>query len=187
MGHRELLLQGAKKCLSERGYAGTTARDIVAASGTNLASIGYHFGSKDALLTEAMVEALGEWGDEVERVLLEAQQADVLGRLEAMWTGLLESFEAQRGLWIASFEIGTMAERNPELKRRLAEANEMARVGLASILLGTTEIDESTARTVGAVLAAMIPGIFSQWLVDPGRMSTGADLATGFKRIAALL
>ena len=41
MGHREDLLEGAKRCLYEKGYARTTARDIVAASGTNLASIGY--------------------------------------------------------------------------------------------------------------------------------------------------
>ncbi|MGH3839469.1 MAG: TetR family transcriptional regulator, partial [Pseudonocardiaceae bacterium] len=41
MGHREALLDGARRCLLERGYARTTARDLVAASGTNLASIGY--------------------------------------------------------------------------------------------------------------------------------------------------
>ncbi|NHW87893.1 helix-turn-helix transcriptional regulator, partial [Escherichia coli] len=46
MGHRERLLAGARNCLYERGYTRTTARDIVAASDTNLASIGYHFGSK---------------------------------------------------------------------------------------------------------------------------------------------
>jgi AcrR family transcriptional regulator len=50
MGHREALLAGARRCLLERGYARTTARDLVAASDTNLASIGYHFGSNEALL-----------------------------------------------------------------------------------------------------------------------------------------
>ena len=40
MSHREDLLAGAVQCLREKGYAHTTARDIVAASGTNLASIG---------------------------------------------------------------------------------------------------------------------------------------------------
>ncbi len=46
VGHREQLLEGAKRCLRDRGIAQTTARDIVAASGTNLASIGYHFGRR---------------------------------------------------------------------------------------------------------------------------------------------
>ena len=55
MGHREDLLEGAKRCLLEKGFARTTARDIVKESGTNLASIGYHYGSKDALLAQAYI------------------------------------------------------------------------------------------------------------------------------------
>jgi AcrR family transcriptional regulator len=42
------------------GYARTTARDIVAASGTNLASIGYHYGSTQALLNAAVVKSLAQ-------------------------------------------------------------------------------------------------------------------------------
>lgn len=63
MGHREDLLEGAKRCLLEKGYARTTARDIVAASGANLASIGYHYGSKEALLNEAFLAVTEQWGD----------------------------------------------------------------------------------------------------------------------------
>lgn len=62
MGHREDLLEGAKRCLLEKGFLRTTARDIVKESGTNLASIGYHYGSKDALLVQAyvaLIEATG--------------------------------------------------------------------------------------------------------------------------------
>ena len=65
MGHREDLLAGARRCLEERGYARTTARDLVAASGTNLASIGYHFGSKEALLNEAIAASFEEWARRV--------------------------------------------------------------------------------------------------------------------------
>ena len=72
MGNREKLLAGAKRCIQEKGFARTTARDLVAASGTNLASIGYHFGSKEALLTQALVEELGEWGDQVLAPVLSA-------------------------------------------------------------------------------------------------------------------
>ncbi|CAM5312755.1 hypothetical protein SALBM135S_06103 [Streptomyces alboniger] len=58
----EDLLEGAKRCLLAKGFVRTTARDIVVV-GTNLASIGYHYGSKDALLVEAfvvLVEPMGE-------------------------------------------------------------------------------------------------------------------------------
>ena len=76
MGHKEDLLAGAKQVLVERGYANATARDIVAASKTNLASIGYHYGSLDTLLTQAMIEMMGEWGSKFEGA---ASQPGVVG------------------------------------------------------------------------------------------------------------
>jgi AcrR family transcriptional regulator len=70
VGHREDLLAGARRCLEKRGYARTTARDLVAESGTNLASIGYHFGSKEALLNEAIGESFQEWAERVRELAL---------------------------------------------------------------------------------------------------------------------
>ncbi|MEV6525865.1 TetR/AcrR family transcriptional regulator [Longispora sp. NPDC051575] len=69
MGNREDLLAGAKRCLYEKGYARTTARDIATAAGTSLAAIGYHFKSTETLLNQALVESMSEWGDELERAL----------------------------------------------------------------------------------------------------------------------
>lgn len=84
MGHREDLLEGAKRCLLEKGYARTTARDIVAASGTNLASIGYHYGSKGALLNLAFLKVTEEWGD----VLTEKPDEDAVAATSPVrhWT-----------------------------------------------------------------------------------------------------
>jgi AcrR family transcriptional regulator len=65
MGHREDLLAGAVRCLREKGYSRTTARAIVAASGTNLGSIGYHYGSTEALLNAAVMQAIDEFGTEL--------------------------------------------------------------------------------------------------------------------------
>jgi AcrR family transcriptional regulator len=187
VGHREQLLEGAKKCLIERGYASTTARDIVAASGTNLASIGYHFGSKDALLTEAMISSLGEWGDEVESVLAEARQADPLARIEAMWAGLMNSFAAQPGLWLSSFEIARVAVNNPVLRKQLADAYALARIGLAQIFLGEHEADDETMNNVGSLIMSTFPGIFGQWCMDPEATPDAAALASGLKRISEIL
>jgi AcrR family transcriptional regulator len=52
--NRDALLLAAKQCLLEKGYNRTTARDIASMAGVSLAAIGYHFSSKDALLTEAL-------------------------------------------------------------------------------------------------------------------------------------
>ena len=69
MGHREALLAGARRCLLQRGYARTTARDLVAESDTNLSSIGYHFGSKEALLNEAMQQCFDEYSEQIEQIV----------------------------------------------------------------------------------------------------------------------
>jgi len=186
VGHREALLQGAKQCLLEQGYGRTTARDIVAASGTNLASIGYHFGSKEALLTEAMIEAVGDWGEELERALATAPEpsGDPLERFAASWSRVIETFATHREAWTASIEAFVQAEHNPELRKQLAEAIEMARTGLAALFQGIAE-DAPEARAVGSLHLALLDGLIIQWMLDPERAPSGEDLADGLRTILA--
>jgi len=190
VGHREKLLTGAKRCLYERGYARTTARDIVAASGTNLASIGYHFGSKEALLTAAMIEAIDEWGDELERALItdtDADTMDPIERFESVWRRVIESFEMHRPLWVSSFEAFAQVERSPELREQLAAGQEEARFGLAALFQKMDEsmVDERLARTVGSFYLGLLSGVMVQWLVDPERAPTGRELAEALRTILA--
>ncbi len=46
---REGILDAAMRGFADKGYAATSIREIAAAAGTNVASIGYHFGSKEGL------------------------------------------------------------------------------------------------------------------------------------------
>jgi AcrR family transcriptional regulator len=70
VGHREQLLDAARRLLVERGSARITARDLVAESGTNLGSIGYHFGSKDALINAAIEAAFDDWADHLAMLVM---------------------------------------------------------------------------------------------------------------------
>jgi AcrR family transcriptional regulator len=189
MGHREKLIAGAKRCLYERGYARTTARDIVAASGTNLASIGYHFGSKEALLNAAMIEAIDEWGKETERILATDTDVDVdpIERFESIWTRLIESFETHRPVLVASFEAFAPAQHSPELRKQLADGQEEGRFGLAALFqrIDESTVDEKAARTVGSFYMALLSGLIAQWLVDPRRAPSGHDMAEGLRTILA--
>jgi AcrR family transcriptional regulator len=189
MGHRERLLAGAKHCLYGRGYARTTARDIVAASGTNLASIGYHFGSKEALLNAAMIEAIDEWGEELEQVLANDidTDADPMERFESIWTRVIDSFAAHRPLWVASFEGFMSAQRSPELREQFAAGHEEARFGLVALFQNLEEsaVDERLARTVGSFYLALMSGLIVQWLVDPERAPSGSDLTEALRTIVA--
>jgi AcrR family transcriptional regulator len=189
MGHRELLLDGAKRCIYEKGYAQTTARDIVAASGTNLGSIGYHYGSTEALLTAALMEAIEDWSDELERALAADPHTGgtPVERFEATWARIFESFSRHRQLWAASFDAFSLIERLPEVRAVFAEGMQQARPGLAALFGGVEEstIDERTSRTVGALYHALMSGVMVQWLVDPDHAPSARDLADGLRAIAA--
>ncbi|AUY54286.1 TetR/AcrR family transcriptional regulator [Streptomyces sp. CB01881] len=175
MGNREDLLAGAKKCLHERGYARTTARDIVAASGANLASIGYHFGSKEALLSEAVIESFEEWGTELRRILDEATDPSI----DTAWRSVTEFFVSQRPMLLASIEAFAQADRVPGLREQLARAYERARLALAAPL-GLDAIgegDEKTMRLVGSFHLALVSGLGLQWLLDPEGAPNGDEIA----------
>lgn len=64
--NRDKLLDGALACLRERGYGNTSSRDIARAAGVNIASINYHFGSKDALLDDALGRCFSTWNQRVQ-------------------------------------------------------------------------------------------------------------------------
>ena len=188
MGNREKLLAAAKRCLFEKGYARTTARDVAAASGVSLAAIGYHFGSKEALLDAARIEAIGEWWEELARTLTADADPDVdpMERFEAIWARVIESFASQRMLWLASFEMLAQVDQAPEVRSVVADAQERARLGLAALFhrLDPT-VDRQTAWAVGSLYLALLPGVMAQWLIDPDHAPSGRDLAEALRTIVA--
>ena len=188
MGNRESLLAGAQRCLYEKGYARTTARDIAAASGVSLAAIGYHFGSVEALLNAAMIEAIDEWGQQLQRNLAADASRyaamEPLERFAAVWARILDSFETQRALWVATLEVAAQIERAPEVRAFLAEALQQGRLGLAELFQGIDPVtDEHTAWLVGSLYQALMSGVAIQWLADPARAPSGADLAHALRII----
>lgn len=53
------ILDAAETLFAEHGFAATSLRDITAKAGVNLASVNYHFGSKDALLAAVLKRRFG--------------------------------------------------------------------------------------------------------------------------------
>ncbi|MFD3592718.1 TetR/AcrR family transcriptional regulator [Nocardia sp. NPDC058640] len=178
MGTREDLLEAAKQCLADRGYARTTVRDIVAASGTNLAAINYHFGTRDKLLQQAMLEASAAAVTQILDSLPADDPADPTARLEAFWRNLLDSFAQNPPLWRANAQCLTQALHSPELRAELAAAQQQARRGLADSFGDGDD-------TVGAVLQTMIGGLLLQWLIDPVNTPTPTDLTAGARALLA--
>lgn len=184
MGQRQDLLLGAKKCLAEKGYAHTTARDIVAASGANLAAIGYHFGSKDALLNAAVMDSFDEWGALVERAIAGSDSGTPVDRLELFLSGLLEGAPERRGVIVASVQAFAQAEFVPEIREQLAGVYDAARRDVVAILFDVEpeSVGDESLR-IGSLLLAMINGMMLQWIVAPDVVATGAETAAALRAI----
>jgi AcrR family transcriptional regulator len=187
MGHREDLLEGAKRCLLQKGFLRTTARDIVKESGTNLASIGYHYGSKDALLVQAyvsLIESVGErfdpaFGAEFSR------PAGSLERFQEVWTTVIRTVPESRAVWLLSFELMFQDDRLGDVRKLLAEAQKEGRSGLVALFAGIPEadVDAEAAETQGRFYMTLLNGLMVQWLFDPDSATTAEQLTEGLRRV----
>jgi AcrR family transcriptional regulator len=66
------VLNAAERLFALQGFQNVSVRDITAEAGVNLASVNYHFGSKDALLFEIFRRRTAELNRERARMLHEA-------------------------------------------------------------------------------------------------------------------
>lgn len=188
MGNREALLFAAKRCLLEKGYARTTARDIASMAGVSLAAIGYHFSSKEALLTEALLLAFDDWDKDFRRLMNDSVPTDASPRerFESTWTRLIETFETHRSLWVANMELFSQIPRMPEIRRALGNNLQIARSELASLFLGKEQnaVSDPTAQTTGKFHHVLLSGLIIQWLIDPEHALSARDLTESLLSIA---
>ena len=96
--NRPSLIQGTLRCLERLPPERITARAIAAESGANLASIGYHFGSKDDLVSEAAIEGLDRWLEEIDARLAELPAQSPAARFRAAMAVVEETRRRHTGL-----------------------------------------------------------------------------------------
>lgn len=187
VGHRQQLLEAAKRLLEERGYARITARDLVAASGTNLASIGYHFGSKQALLNAAIEAAFQEWAEQLASVVMADPDASPIQRGLATWIAALESLPRRRPMLQAYVDALAQAQRDPALLAQLSEHYRHARARVADLVAASladrTSADVDTCRAIASFVIAVCDGLSLQWLLAPDEVPTADALRTGLATV----
>jgi AcrR family transcriptional regulator len=145
------LVQGTIRCLQRYGLAGTTSRRIAQESGVNLGGITYHFGSKDELVTRALLEAIRTWLEPALTVLRTDQHP--IPRMIAAIQALEESFEKARDMLPVYLEAMVMASRDDSL-------GQAVRATFAELRAFLTDQTEELRAT----------GFLPAW-VDPGAMA----------------
>ena len=90
-------------------------------------------------------------------------------------------------MWLATFDIFAVAQRDPEVRAAVADGLEDGRKLWARLLYGVDDADSERARSVGSLHQALVSGVLVQWLIDPGRAPSPAELARGMQAIAEQL
>ena len=94
------ILDAAESSFAEHGFAATSLRDITTKAGVNLASVNYHFGSKEALLASVLERRFGPVNQARLALLAELEAEPTRGPLvEGLVHALLAPVFQQRREW----------------------------------------------------------------------------------------
>lgn len=125
---REAILDAAEDLFSRNGFRAVSMREIGQASGANLGSISYHFGSKDGLLRAIYDRHSGPMNRRRQELLTEAQRIrDPDDRLEAIVRAFILPSLSQTegsiggGARFARLRAVVMAERHEDAQKIIAE------------------------------------------------------------------
>jgi AcrR family transcriptional regulator len=189
MGHKDALLEAARDLIMKKGFAATTARDLVAASDTNLGSIGYHFGSREALLSRAMESLFDEWTGLLASAAFSEQDAPPLERATALWKTTLASLDEHRPLIRAFIEALAYAERSPEFREQMRDHYRRSRRAVARLVeaaLGPDAVAKGADPMVLALfLIAVFDGLAIQSRLAPEDTPTGEELVDALRAARA--
>lgn len=188
---RDKLLQGAVDCLQERGYGNTSSRDIAKAAGANLASINYHFGSKEALLNDALGLCFATWNQRVQQAFDQSTATSPYEQIRAVLAATVDSFEQIRPAVQACIESYAPALRSQDLRERLASGYAEVRqhsVDLAKAALAGTDIEPpESLPTIVTVLMAIIDGLMIQWISDPDAVPRSGEILEAIAAIGTVV
>lgn len=164
--------------METKGYAHTTARDLVAESNTNLASIGYHFGSKEALLQMALQQAQIEYTARIldSAMSTEAEHTSAV-RMGTTWELAVASFDNHRPVVIAFYEALVQSLRNEELRENLATTYREVRSVIADALEATgASSTPEDAVALATFFMGAYDGVGIQLLIDPDSVPAARDM-----------
>lgn len=181
------LLDAAKQLVVQRGYGGASVRELAAVSGTNIAAVNYHFGTRENLLNEALLSSFLEWTDRVGHVDVDPA-AEPLAHMAARARPMVDGIPAAQPAFVMFLEALLQARRSHELHERLVEhyAEQRRRAGefIAASARGG-EVPTRMVEVVASFMLAVSDGLQLQALLDPSAIPTGDELAALYEGLAA--
>jgi AcrR family transcriptional regulator len=166
---RDRLLEGAAEVLARRGFAGTTAREVATASGCNLRSIGYHYGSVRGLALAALSHNFRTWM----APLVHDDGSDPATAIRTGFERFTSELPRNAGLVRAWLEAVAAAQDDPELRAALAANQRWFSDALAERLAAAGVPD---TRAAAAALITVCDGAMIRFLLHGEATPPGALL-----------
>jgi AcrR family transcriptional regulator len=138
-----------------------------------LGSIVYHFRSTDVLMTEAVIEGLDRWLEDISERLARLADVDPAARILHAMQAVDASRLRHRGL-VRSFVASlARAQHDRQVRKRLAEGFAKTRPAIAALLgLG----DDRAALDAAGLLHSMFVGLMVQVSLDRSLAIEGARM-----------
>nr|WP_194945723.1 TetR family transcriptional regulator [Mycolicibacterium malmesburyense] len=182
--NREQLIEGAVRCLERLPPEKITARVIAAEAEANAASIAYHFGSKDELVTIAVVRGLDRWLSEVEDALSKLDSSApekrfreanaVIERTRRRHAGLVQNFVAALA----------RAPHDPTVRDQLVAGFRNTRPAVARLLdLG----DDAAGSDAAGLVLSLFYGLMLQVSLEPTLSITGRRFERARQRLSRIM
>jgi AcrR family transcriptional regulator len=156
---RQHLLDTAGQVFAERGFADATSKEICARAGTPMASVNYHFGSREALYEAALVEAHRQMVGLDELTALTQRPGDPREKLQAVlsrFVGLSTNAGAPLGFMLMLREILSPSRAMPALVEKAVRPKAAVMLGLMGEVLQLDPRDPAVQR---AVMFTVLPCI----------------------------
>jgi AcrR family transcriptional regulator len=182
--NRANLLEGTLRCLERLPPERVTSRAIAEESSANPASITYHFGSKDELVTEAVTVGLDRWLAEITASLGALDTLDPAERFRRAWVVIDSTRRRHTGLARNFLGALAKAQHNERIREKLADGFRRTRPRVAALLgLGDDRAGEDGAGLVHSLFV----GLLFQELLDPGLGIKGKRMEEAQTRLLRVL
>jgi AcrR family transcriptional regulator len=173
------LRKATRTCVARDGLAATTSRDITSEAGANLAAITYHFGSKERLVADALVEGFRSWL--APTLALLEEEGDPGTRTIAAIQSLLSTLEEHRDDAAAYLQALAHAPAADPLRQGIVDLWSELRTVLAADMRAVQKAGELGAwldpEAMSAVLVAVANGFVVQAILDPDGPAVSAMAA----------
>lgn len=183
---RAFLIEQATLCLSQKGYAHVSLRDIAKESGVSLGILHYYFASKEDLLLAVISRYKEGFIAELEREVVEAPLERWMDSLYSVLHRSLTRDRDQHRLW---YDLQVQAMYVPAFHEQVSEIRARLHSLIAQMLERLSDAKHSSL-TVGkeaatALLYSLIDGLFLQSMLSEA--SDSKDVISHFEQTFPLV